>query len=233
LNIVVPANTTLGEMRELLYLKYNSLLAAVDIEIWTHRRSVLAKETSFNSYIQEVRSRTSLAALGLKKYTSTVEAPPGLIDTQDDAVYTTAAKRFAQMVQEMARERDKRSREKQKELEKRQKDKDKVLNMSAEEVLESKFRQIAENIKSPKKPKNGTTPGGASGHNPNPAPWNNGKGKGKGSGKSKGNGKGKSKNEQNGKGKGKGKAKGSQPSEQPFWRTKGNGKGNKAAPKKK
>ncbi len=98
--------------------------------------------------------------------------------------------------------------------------------MSAEEVLELKFRQIAENIKSPKKSKNGGTPGAAPGHNQNKAPWNNGKGKGDGKGKSK------SKTQPKGKGKGKGKAKGSKPSEQPFWRKKGNGKGGKTAPKK-
>jgi hypothetical protein len=241
LSIPVPGGTTLGELRELLYIKYHSLLAAVDIEIWTHRKAELAKDTSFNRYLQEIRSKTHAAALGLKKFTEGVEAPPGLLERPDDAVYAAAAKKFATMVNDMAHERAKTSRDKQKELEKREKEKDKVLNMSAEEVLEAKFKTIAEKFNT-SKTKNGLSPGATPGHNAaqssgkgTAAPKSHGKGKGKpGKGRSEKGKPGKGKSDKGaGKGKGPNKQKGYEPLGKPFWQQKGKGKGSKGAQKKK
>ncbi len=106
--------------------------------------------------------------------------------------------------------------------------------MSAEEILDQRFKELAAKAVGPK---NRLTPRAAGGLKQAKKPKQKGakgkdasKGKGKGKGASKGTGKGKN---QKGKAGEKGGGKGSQHGGQPFWRQGGKGMSKGAAPKGK
>ncbi len=88
-------------------------------------------------------------------------------------MYAAAANKFAEMAKALATDRAQRSRDKRKEDEKRQTTKEQVLSMSPEEIMEAKFRDIAQKIYTDGKAKHGLSPGAALGQNQKP------KGKGK------------------------------------------------------
>lgn len=230
ISIVVPEAATLGELRELLYIRYHSLLAAIDLEVWTHRRKALKEETSFASFTEQLKCKLHAAALGVRKFTETVAAPPGLLNNNDDATYSAAVKNYTEIVKDMAHDRAKRQAQQKKEEERKTKEVEKVANMNAEELLDKRFKEIARKVveeTSPQKnkkdkQKNGVSPGAAPGHN------QTGK---KVTPKPKGKGKGKGKEQKKGKGKGKGNA--SEQSGKPFWQQKGKGKGKGKAQKGK
>ncbi len=231
LSISIPEDSTLGEAREILYTKFHSLMASIDIEIWSNRQAALVTETSFEHFVEHARSLMHMSALGLEKWTASIKAPPGLLlQRTEDEGYLAAVREYQNLVSAAARSRAARDLEKSKAAEKKEKEVKKALEMTAEQVLEAKFREIANRVQgttSPKKTqpqpksKNGSTPGEAQGHNQQKA--GKGKGKGKVQNQSKGKGKGK------GEVKGKSKGKSSRPElgvyVQPFWRKGGKGKG--------
>jgi hypothetical protein len=220
ITIPVPEGTTRAELRKLIWNKYHSLTAMIDIEILESRKVELQENSSLDSFIAAVSAKVHKAELGIEKYTELVKAPPGLVKpASDDPYFHEAAKCYAGLVRAKAEERRKRDIEKDKERAKLAKAKEEAEKMTPDQVVEAKFKALLKDTKLGGKQKNGLSPGGAQGQNPNQA-----KGKGKGKGKKpKGKGKGKEK----GKGKGKGKSKESKGSDVPFWKKgwKGNGKG--------
>lgn len=245
ITIVVPNDYTHAETRELLYYRYHSLLAAIDLEIWNHRKDSVKCSSSFESFVTAVKTQLHAESVGLEKYTSLVEAPPGLTSFCDEAGYEAALKQYSSMVKEMATERATRDRAKKRDQEKLAKEAKRIEDMTPDEVLEAKFKDIANKIHGNKKqgpkPKNGGTPGAApgqnqaktmTGNNKKESPPPKGKGKGKGK-ENKGKGKGKTKGNSTDKGKGKGKGQGSSGSGDAFWRRKPQGGSKGSHPKKK
>lgn len=234
ITINIPAGATHNEARETLYMQYHAVLAGIDIDVFTHRKEQLSKDTSLQHFIQEVRATLTAKAHGIDKFTSAVSAPPGLLESADEEAGLAAAVRhYRNTVKSMATERAKRDEAQKKEEDRKKKELQRASELTPDQVVEERFRAIATNIM--KESKNGTSPGAARGQN-----QGNGKGKskttkqqpkGKGKGKDKGKSKGKGKAAP--QGKGKGNPKGSKGSEQPFWRKGGGGKAKGGAGKGK
>jgi hypothetical protein len=238
ITIVVDEGLSHSEVRELLHHRTVSLTASIDLAIEKHRHDGLVKQTSLATFLTEVKAKMSAHALCTKKYIECLEAPENLVLTDPDAGYTLAARTYQRVVKEMAEERVKRAKAKEKEEAKIAKAKEEVMNMSPEQVLEAKFKEIAKAAAKPSHSptKNGQSPGAARGQNGKNGAKGGQKQKakqGKGQPQPKGSGKGKSQPAK-GKAKGKGKSsggKGSAPGGKPFWQQKGKGKGKGSPPK--
>lgn len=214
ISIPVPEKTTCAELRQLLWNTYHSLTAAVDIEILTGRRDELQKDSSMKSYLQELRAKLHADALGVEKYTAVVKVPPDVLPGKDDdPCYIAAVKRYTDLVSNKAAERRKKDLEREREERKTERLKKTVLEMTPDQVIESKIKELVDKTKT----NNGQTPGAAQGHN------QKSKGKGKGTSKQSDKGKGKGKGKSPDKGKGKGGKNGSKGSGKLFWRQGGKG----------
>ncbi len=123
-------------------------------------------------------------------------APPSFLNHNDDATYSAAVKKYAEMVKELARDKAKRCAQLKKDEERKTKEVEKVISISADELLDKRLKEIAQKVVAESTPqnqgkhKNEVTPGGSPGHNHK---------SGKGTSKAKGKGKGKSKEQQKAK----------------------------------
>ncbi len=131
-------------------------------------------EYSFDHFVPKAKSKMVATAAGLKKFTDAAQAPPGLLQDSEDERYVAVAKRYSDIVREMAADRAKSAASKSKA--------DKVLGMSEEEIFTKRVREFSREVAGVKS-KNGGIPGAAPGHNPTYMQYGNrpkGKGKGKG-----------------------------------------------------
>ncbi len=241
ISIVVPEGTSCEELRQLLYYRNISLTAECDLQVENLRKERLIAETALEGFLVEVKVKMTSNALNVKQFTQCLDAPAGLLEPSMDDGYNEAVKAYKSIVKDVANERSKKDLAIKKEAEKAEKLKKEALSMSAEEVLERKFKEIANKAS---ESKNGSTPRAAGGLKQNqPKKKGNGaqgphKGKGKGQSQDASKGKGKGQNPK-GKGKSKSKAggknggKGSSSGGLPFWQQKGKGWSKGAAPKGK
>lgn len=174
--IAFPAGCTNSEAREKLHI-FNLLCEAkINGMMESSRKEALQKETSAEAFVQQVEFQLQAKAHGVERFSNVVNAPPGLAPKMSSVALWEALKYYKKLLASEARERTVGVGKAQKQKEKEDKAKEQVASMTAEEVLETKFRAIAEEVHLGNK--NGKSPGAAPGQN-----QKNGKSKGKGKGK--------------------------------------------------
>lgn len=166
INIVIPDEATQSEVREILYLKCLSLTSAVDIDIENLRKAELSKKTSLSSFLVEVKAKLLADAKCAKKFSSSIDAPAELLESDQDAVRRQCGRTMLSRGSWLPREPAVNPPRRKMQTKSRG-GREKVANLTPEQVLEEKFKQIMEKTVASKasfaQTKNGVSPGAARG----------------------------------------------------------------------
>jgi hypothetical protein len=147
LAIEIPDDATFAEAREIVYVRYLEFTANIDMQIEKMRCASLVRETSLESFLKLAGVKMQSSASGLKKFTSLIGAPPGLLDPNQDAGYQAAVKCFQGVAKERSHERAKRAAKFQRAKEKKEKLEKAIAEKTPEEVIEGKIVEVLKGMK--------------------------------------------------------------------------------------